>query len=88
VTIAGAFREHRGEQIDIRAHGVRSTAKARGKALREIARRGVKRAIQTAVVPLEHIAVGGGSLRPDIDDVESALWRDVETEFERWHRGL
>jgi hypothetical protein len=46
----------------------------------------VQRAIQTAVVLLEHVTVGGRSLGSNIDDVEPASWRDIETEFEGWHR--
>jgi hypothetical protein len=35
---------------------------------------------------LEHVAIGGCGLCSNIDDVEPASWRDIETEFERWHR--
>ena len=87
VVIAGAFGKHSGEQIDVRTHRLRARAEPRGEALRKIAGRRVQRAIQAAVVLLEHIAVSGRGLRPNIDDVEPASRRDVETEFERWHRG-
>jgi hypothetical protein len=46
----------------------------------------MQRTIQAAVVLLEHVAISSGGLRSNIDDVEPASWRDVETEFEGWHR--
>ena len=88
VMIAGAFGKYRGEQIDIRPDGLRARSETRREALRKVAGRRVERAIQTAVVPLEHVAIGGRGLRPDIDDVEPASRRDVETQFEGCHRGL
>jgi hypothetical protein len=56
--------------------------------LREISSRRVEGTIQAAVVLLEHVAIGYGGLRPNIDDVEPASRRDVETEFKGWHREL
>ena len=87
VVIAGAFGKHRGEEIDVRPHRLRTRAETRGETLREISGRRVQRAIQAAVVLLEHVAVSGRSLRSNIDDVEPASGRDIETEFEGWHRG-
>jgi hypothetical protein len=48
----------------------------------------MQRTIQAAVVLLEHVAICGGGLGSNIDDVEPASWRNIETEFERWHRDL
>ena len=59
----------------------------RGETLREITGRRVQRAIQAAVVSLEHVTVCRCGLRSNIDDVEPASWGDIETEFEWWHRG-
>jgi hypothetical protein len=88
VEIARAFRKNGREEIDVRPYGLRSRAEARGEALRQISSRRVQRAIQAAVVPLEHVAIGGRGLRSNIDDVEPASGRDVETEFEWWHRDI
>jgi hypothetical protein len=46
----------------------------------------MQRAVETTVVSLEHVAIRGCGLRPDIDDIQTASWGDVEIEFERWHR--
>src|SRR5678816_3629806 len=48
----------------------------------------MQRTIQAADVLLEHVAIRGGGLRSNIDDVEPASWRDVVPEFEGWHREL
>src|SRR5688572_22331580 len=86
VVIAGAFGKNRGEKIDVWTYSLLARPESRSKTLRQIAGGCVQRAIQTAVVLLEHIAVSGCRLGPNIDDVEPASWRDIETEFERWHR--
>ena len=87
VEIARAFRKNGGEQIDVRPHALRARAEARGEALWQISGRRVQRTIQAAVVLLEHVTICSRGLRSNIDDVEPASWRDIETEFERWHRG-
>jgi hypothetical protein len=43
----------------------------------------VQRTIEATVVSLEHVAVRGCGLRPNIDDVEPTPRDDVEIEFER-----
>src|SRR5688572_16958268 len=86
VMIAGAFGEHRREQIDVWTNAMRTCAEPRRKTLRKVPGCGVQRAVETAVVSLEHVAICGCGLCPNIDDVETAPRRNVEVEFERWHR--
>ena len=87
VIVPGALWKDRREQIDVRTNGLWTRAQTRGEALRKIPGGRVERAIKAAVVPIEHVAVGGGRLSPNINNVETATRRDVEAQFEWWHRG-
>jgi hypothetical protein len=88
VVISGTFGKDRGEEVDIRPDSVGTRPEPRRKALWKVAGGRMQRAVETAIVLLEDVTVGGRSLRADIDDVETTSRRDVETQFEGCHRRL
>ena len=82
VQIAGAFGKHCRKDIDIGTYGLRSRAETRREGLREITGSGMKGAVKTAIVFLEHVAVRDGRLRSNVNDVKPAAGRDFQMEFE------
>ena len=85
VQVAGAFRKHGAEQIEIRADGLGPRRQPGREALRQIAGRRVPRGVEAAGYWRSASPETADGQRADVDDVESRARPNLESEFYRWH---
>src|SRR4051794_27408601 len=76
VSVAGAFREERTEEVDVGRDALLYARQPRGETLRQIAGRRVVRAVKTAGVSIQDGPVDRRGPVPDVRDVETSTRDD------------
>ena len=87
VLIAGACGKYRLKEVQIRLQAGAARRKTRGKALRQVAGRRMRRDVEATRETVERVAVRGGGHRADIDDVDPRARANIQGCFDRRHDG-